>query len=78
MQERGQAQGGYIGKVNHFGSGERFSIPRLEFPMDTRIKYYGENNTLVVGKRMEKQIELVTSGTIDPSKIVQPMFSKWI
>ena len=65
--------GGYIGNVNHFGSGERFSIPRLEFPRDTKLSIMGK---ITPGgrKRMEKQIELVISGTIDPSKIVTHVF----
>ena len=65
--------GGYIGNVNHFGSGEKFSIPRLGFPSDTKLSIMGK---ITPGgrERMEKQIELVKSGLIDPSKIVTHVF----
>ncbi|MCQ4922856.1 alcohol dehydrogenase catalytic domain-containing protein [Tissierella carlieri] len=66
--------GGRIGNVNHFGSGETFSIPKIEWGANT-----SHDNTInkeIPGgrARMEKQIELVKYGKLDPSKIVTHVF----
>lgn len=62
--------GGCIGNVNHFGSGEAFFIPKIEWQVPTENTNISSRLTPGGRESMERQIELVKHGKLDPGKIV--------
>lgn len=65
---------GRIGNVNHFGSGETFSVPKVE--LGVGLSHNNITGRITPGgrERMERQIELVKYGRLDPSKLVTHIF----
>lgn len=62
--------GGNIGNINYFGEGDELPIPRLEWGSGMAHKTIRGGLTPGGRDRMERMVNLVVNGRLDPSKLI--------